>query len=220
MSRIDRRRKLPVTTLLYALGIDGETATGGNPQHLLQAGPYIARPRTAGACRSIPTGCAAIKLLEPLVDADTGEVVLEAGKKLTVRRRAQARREGHSRRCGRPTRICSAATSPRTWSTIRRPAKSTPRPARNHREPRSPRWRSRASSRLQAAGARHRPRQCRPYIRNTLAVDKKHDARGRADRHLPRHAPGRAADAGHRRGAVPRRCSSIPSATTCRRSAA
>ena len=42
-----------------------------------------------------------------------------------------------------------------------------------------------------------------PYIRNTLAADKNSGARGRADRHLPGHAPGRAADA--RR--PPRRCS-------------
>ena len=42
-----------------------------------------------------------------------------------------------------------------------------------------------------------------PYIRNTLAIDKNVVARGRAVRHLPGDAPGRAADARDRRGDVP-----------------
>ena len=33
----------------------------GDPRHLLQAGPLQAAPRTAGACRSTPTACAATR---------------------------------------------------------------------------------------------------------------------------------------------------------------
>ena len=59
-----------------------------------------------------------------------------------------------------------------------------------------------------------------PYIRNTLAIDKDFAPRGRAVRHLPGHASGRAADPRHRRERCSTRCSSIPSATTSRPSAA
>jgi hypothetical protein len=42
------------------------------------------------------------------------------------------------------------------------------------------------------------------YMRNTLAVDKNSNLRTGADRHLPCHASGRAADAGNRRSIVQR----------------
>ena len=54
-ARIDRRRKIPVTSLMFALGLDGET----DPVHLLQEDQLQARPRKAGACRSTPTVSAA-----------------------------------------------------------------------------------------------------------------------------------------------------------------
>ena len=58
------------------------------------------------------------------------------------------------------------------------------------------------------------------YIRNTLAVDKNHSREAGADRHLSRHASGRAADAWTRPRPCSASCSSTPSATTFRRSAA
>ncbi len=103
--RIDRKRKLPATTLLYALEsrateamraervARGETVDigeirGMDPEEILTAfyGQVVflrtakgwARPFEAEAYRGIT-------LAEPLVDADTGETVAEAGNKLTAR---------------------------------------------------------------------------------------------------------------------------------------
>ena len=53
--RIDRRRKLPVTTLLYALGLDDEEIL----RRLLQAHPDQGDRSAAGRCRSCPRRCAA-----------------------------------------------------------------------------------------------------------------------------------------------------------------
>ena len=53
--RIDRRRKLPVTTLLYALGLDDEEILA----HVLQAHPDQGDRSAAGRCRSSPRRCAA-----------------------------------------------------------------------------------------------------------------------------------------------------------------
>ncbi len=103
--RIDRKRKLPVTTLLYALE---STAT----QQLRQAREAKGEPVELGEIRGMdaeeilncfysqvifdhtPKGWArpfepdafrGAKLLEPLIDAATGEVVAEADAKLTAR---------------------------------------------------------------------------------------------------------------------------------------
>ena len=86
--RIDRRRKLPATTFLYALGMDGEEIlttfydvvpfekrTGG------WATPYKAE-RWRG-----------VKPEFPLIDADTGEEVAPAGTKISAR---QANRLGQN----------------------------------------------------------------------------------------------------------------------------
>ena len=50
-ARIDRKRKIPVTSLLYALGLDGEEIL----RHLLQPHRLRRAPRTAGACPSTPS---------------------------------------------------------------------------------------------------------------------------------------------------------------------
>ena len=51
-ARIDRRRKIPVTSLLYALGLDGEE----DPRAPSTSTSPTSAPRKAGACRSMPTG--------------------------------------------------------------------------------------------------------------------------------------------------------------------
>ena len=53
--RIDRRRKLPVTTLLYALGLDDEEILGD----VLQVRSRSRNRSAAGRCRSCPRRCAA-----------------------------------------------------------------------------------------------------------------------------------------------------------------
>ncbi len=50
-ARIDRRRKIPVTSLLFALGLDGEEILSD----LLQDHPLHRRTATAGACPSTPS---------------------------------------------------------------------------------------------------------------------------------------------------------------------
>ncbi|MEL6968055.1 MAG: DNA-directed RNA polymerase subunit beta, partial [Pseudomonadota bacterium] len=80
-ARIDRRRKIPSTTLLMALGLDGEeilehfydTVTVTNEGEGVWRLPFDGE-RYKGT-----------KPMEDIIDADSGEVVMEAGKKVTAR---------------------------------------------------------------------------------------------------------------------------------------
>ncbi len=79
-ARIDRRRKLPVTSLLMALGMDGE--------EILSTFYTKASYERAGDGWRIPFQPEALKnakVITDMIDADTGEVVVEGGKKLTPR---------------------------------------------------------------------------------------------------------------------------------------
>jgi DNA-directed RNA polymerase subunit beta len=114
--RIDRKRKLPVTTLLYALEsantealraareANGETLDineirGMDAEEILSMFySQVVFTRTAkGWARPFdPEAFRGVKLMEPLVDAQTGEVVAEAETKLTsrsVRKIAEKTRE-------------------------------------------------------------------------------------------------------------------------------
>ena len=143
-----------------------------------------------------------VKLDHDLVDAKTGEVVAEAGDQADAARlRASWRRRaqgdpGPRRGAGRPLRRQGHGQRADRRDLSSRPAT---------------RLTEEMLARARRGRRRGRSRRCTidhvnvgPYIRNTLAVDKNTTARGRADRHLPGHAPGRAADAGDRRGPVPR----------------
>ncbi len=83
-ARIDRRRKIPVTSLLYALGMDGEEILST----FYKTVTYSREANgTVGGWR-MPYDAERMKGVKPtvdLIDADTGEVAIEAGKKLTVR---------------------------------------------------------------------------------------------------------------------------------------
>src|SRR6201746_2659491 len=88
-ARIDRRRKIPVTSLMYALGLDGETI----PSHFFKKMNF---KRTKEGWRG-PFDAARFRgysTINDLIDADTGKVVLEAGKKLTVRSARQMQEKG------------------------------------------------------------------------------------------------------------------------------
>jgi DNA-directed RNA polymerase subunit beta len=78
--RIDRRRKLPVTTLLYALGLDDEeilsTFYDRIPFKLTKDGWRM--PFRADRMRGI-------KPMHDLIDAKSGKVAIEAGRKVTAR---------------------------------------------------------------------------------------------------------------------------------------
>ena len=78
--RIDRRRKLPITTLLYALGLDGEQIL----HYFYTTVPYT---ETKDGWRTPfdPQRYRGLKPTVDLVDAKTKQVVVEAGKKITPR---------------------------------------------------------------------------------------------------------------------------------------
>ena len=88
-ARVDRRRKIPVTSLLYALGLTGE-------EILNTFYKQVAYKRTKEGWR-VPFDANRLrgyKAIKDLVDADTGKVVLEEGKKLTVRSARQLAEKG------------------------------------------------------------------------------------------------------------------------------
>jgi DNA-directed RNA polymerase subunit beta len=88
-ARIDRRRKIPVTSLLYALGLDGEEILS-----TFYKKAVYARAKEGWRVPYDPDRMKGIKLVNDLFDADTGEVVVEAGRKLTVRSARQLAEKG------------------------------------------------------------------------------------------------------------------------------
>ncbi len=81
-ARIDRRRKLPVTTLLYALGLDQEAimdAYYDTVQYKLN------KKKKAWVTKFFPERVRGTRPAFDLVDSKTGEVIAEAGKKITPR---------------------------------------------------------------------------------------------------------------------------------------
>ncbi|MGO8800783.1 MAG: DNA-directed RNA polymerase subunit beta [Roseiarcus sp.] len=88
-ARIDRRRKIPVTSLLYALGMDGE-------EILSTFYNKVVYTRDKDGWR-VPFDADRMKGLKAsvdLIDADSGEVAVEAGKKLTARTARQLTERG------------------------------------------------------------------------------------------------------------------------------
>src|SRR6476660_5056662 len=88
-ARIDRRRKIPVTSLLYALGLYGEQILATFYKHIMYK-----RAKDGWRVPFDANRLKGYKAVNDLVDADTGKVVLEAGKKLTVRQARQLGEKG------------------------------------------------------------------------------------------------------------------------------
>ncbi|MBI1868986.1 MAG: DNA-directed RNA polymerase subunit beta [Methylocystis sp.] len=88
-ARIDRRRKIPVTSLLYALGMDGEEilSTFYKTITYTASGDSWRMPFDAERLKGV-------KAIADMIDADSGEVILEAGKKLPVRAARQLAEKG------------------------------------------------------------------------------------------------------------------------------
>ncbi|SMX29719.1 DNA-directed RNA polymerase subunit beta [Pelagimonas phthalicica] len=80
-ARIDRRRKLPVTTLLYALGLDQEAIMDAYYDTV----NYEYRRGEGWSTKFFPERVRGTRPGFDLVDADSGEVIAEAGKKVTPR---------------------------------------------------------------------------------------------------------------------------------------
>ena len=80
-ARIDRRRKLPVTTLLYALGMDQE----GIMDAYYQTVTYHHIKNKGWVTKFFPERIRGTRPTYDVVDAATGEVVCKAGDKMTPR---------------------------------------------------------------------------------------------------------------------------------------
>ena len=193
-ARIDRRRKIPVTSLLMALGMDGEEilSTFYNKITYKRAGDHWRIPFTVDRFRGL-------KAVDDLVDADTGEVVVEAGKKITARQAKQLADKG--------LKAIKATDEDLLGSYLAEDIV-------NYRDRRDLSRGRRRDRREDAEGAarrpatdeindpRHRPRQYRRLHPQHARRRQEREPPGRAVRHLPRHASGRAADARNRRGDV------------------
>ncbi len=88
-ARIDRRRKIPATSVLYALGMDGEEILAAFYRTI-----SFARDKAGWRQPFDGERMKGMKAAVDLYDADTGEVVLEAGKKLTARTARQLTERG------------------------------------------------------------------------------------------------------------------------------
>ena len=80
-ARIGRRRKLPVTTLLYALGLDQE----GIMDAYYETVDYTFKKGSGWVTKFFPERVRGTRPTYDLVDAKTGEMIAEAGKKVTPR---------------------------------------------------------------------------------------------------------------------------------------
>ena len=80
-ARIDRRRKLPVTTLLYALGMDQE----GIMDAYFDTVNFAFRKHEGWVTKFFPERVRGTRPQYDLIDAATGNVIAEAGKKITPR---------------------------------------------------------------------------------------------------------------------------------------
>src|SRR3979409_896014 len=88
-ARIDRRRKIPVTSLLYALGMSGEEILNTFYKQVVYK-----RSKDGWRVPFDSNRLKGYKAINDLVDADTGKVVVEAGKKITVRQARQLQEKG------------------------------------------------------------------------------------------------------------------------------
>ena len=80
-SRIDRRRKLPVTTVLYALGMDQEAICDAYYGKV----SYVKLDSETWSAPFFPERMRGVKPVVDIIDAATGEVIAEKGKKITPR---------------------------------------------------------------------------------------------------------------------------------------
>src|SRR4029079_4408487 len=87
--RIDRRRKLPVTTLLYALGLNDEEILGVFYKHIV-----IKESKRGWKMPFVPEKLRGMTPIADLADAKTGEVVVRAGEKITARKARELSEEG------------------------------------------------------------------------------------------------------------------------------
>ena len=84
-ARIDRRRKLPVTTLLYALGLDQEGIMDAYYETVDYKLKKKGKTNAGWVTKFFPERVRGTRPAYDLVDAKSGDVIAEAGKKVTPR---------------------------------------------------------------------------------------------------------------------------------------
>ncbi len=192
-ARIDRRRKIPATSLLMALGLDGEQILSTFYTHstLTRDGEGWKLPFVADSWRGT-------KAEFDLVDAKTGKVVVEQGKKLTAKILKQLPEKGvktlhmvNEQLVGRYVAqdIVNAKTGEIYLEAGEELEEKYDRDAAGGRH-------------QTVAAARHRSCQHRRLHPQHTFRRQEPVAPGCPVRRLSRHAPGRAADDGNRRGDV------------------
>jgi DNA-directed RNA polymerase subunit beta len=87
--RIDRKRKLPVTTLLYALGLNGEDILN----YFYNRVTFVRGPN-GWQIPFAPENWRSAKPMFDIVDAKSGEVVFPAGQKISPRAANKAQKDG------------------------------------------------------------------------------------------------------------------------------
>ncbi len=87
--RIDKRRKLPATSFLYALGFDDESMLGEFYGKIA-----LKSDKRGWRMAFVPDQMRGMKLTHDLIDAKTGETLLEAGQKLQARQARKFSEEG------------------------------------------------------------------------------------------------------------------------------
>jgi len=80
-ARIDRRRKLPVTTVLYSLGLDRECIMDAYYNTVI----YKIKKNKGWVTKFFPDRLGGTRPTFDIVDAKSGKVIAEAGKKITPR---------------------------------------------------------------------------------------------------------------------------------------
>jgi DNA-directed RNA polymerase subunit beta len=93
-ARIDRRRKIPVTSLMFALGLDAEEILSTFYNKIVYKRAKSGNNAEGWRVPYDPARFRGYSTVNDLIDADTGKVVLEAGKKLTVRAARQLQEKG------------------------------------------------------------------------------------------------------------------------------
>ena len=88
-ARIDRRRKIPITSLMFALGMDGEEILNTFYKQITYK-----RVKDGWRFPFDAERMRGFKAVSDLADADTGKVIIEAGQKLTARGARQLAEKG------------------------------------------------------------------------------------------------------------------------------
>jgi DNA-directed RNA polymerase subunit beta len=87
--RIDRKRKLPVTALLHALGLTSEEILNTFYDRVTYG-----RGKNGWQIPFVPESWRGQKPVHDVVDADSGEIIFKAHEKITPRRSSQAAKDG------------------------------------------------------------------------------------------------------------------------------